>query len=278
MNRKNEHHIFLATPAEAGLIGPLARTLSTGRAALAAAGHGAPVPAPVSEAVPGPVSASVLGPQTGGVHLEDSILGGAEAGWTGFFEGAGARAAALAARLSGPVGRLVVPVSGYDTLYPLLWRERAMAGAVAPFAEAAGALALRARGWPEVLREIVAALRPRVLVVLPEPAGLPEICAALVPGAALEFAPLRPRRRPDTGLAMLQRLYGQGVALPPRQINRLLKFHDRLVQPAPLAAFAPLEGARLRRRFRAELARLGAHPQVQIGGAPAPAPMIFAAE
>ena len=263
MNGAGAHHIFLATPATTGLTGPLARTLSTGRAALAAAGHGAPVLGP--------------GPQ-GGVHLDDTILGGVAPGWSGFFDGAGARAASFAACLSGPVGRLVVPVMSYDAFYPLLWRERAVAGAVAPFAAQAGALATRSRGWLAVLGEVVAAFRPRELILLPEPAGLPEICAALVPGAALEFAPVRVRLRPDTGLAMLQRLYGQGVVLAPRQITRLLQFHDRLVQPAPLAAFAPLEAARLRQRFNTELARLAAHPRVRMGAETPAEPMLFAAE
>ena len=204
------------------------------------------------------------------------MLASAEEGWDSGFAGLAPRAEALARQLQGPVGRLVVPVQSYDALYPALWRVLATQQRMPDFAACGPALAARQRGWVEILREIVRALRPAELIVLPAPRDQAELAEALVPGVALRAAPLRGLNLPDTALAMVQRLYGQGLRPPHRQMGRLLQFHAHLPQPAPIAAFAPLKAAHLRLRFEAELVRMARHPQVRIGAALAP--MRLAAE
>lgn len=250
---RSEHHIFLSTPMTAPLMSALARSLSTGRKALRRAGHGEPV----------------LGPgASGGLHLDAAVFGSAEQGLERFFIGCGARARAFKEQLNGPVGRLVIPLAGYEAIYPHLWRDLAAAQSVAPFADLAPALADRQRGWIETISEIVAAFQPRELILLTGEVTLAEAAEALAPGAALDLAPVPVRNLPETGLAMLQRLYADGVTPPPRQIRRLMQFHARLPQAAPVAAFDPLVAVRLQRRFAHEIERFAAHPMVRIGAPP----------
>lgn len=250
---RSEHHIFLSTPMTAPLMSALARSLSTGRKALRRAGHGEPV----------------LGPgATGGLHLDAAIFGAADLGLERFFVDCGARARAFKEQINGPVGRLVLPLAGYEAIYPHLWRDLAARRLIEPFADLAPALAERPRGWIEAISEIVAALQPRELILLTGEVTLAEAAEALAPGAALQLAPLPTRKLPETGLAMLQRLYADGVTPPARQIRRLMQFHARLPQTAPMAAFDPLVAARLQRRFAQELARFAAHPMVRIGAPP----------
>ena len=249
--------IFIAPPMFGPLPGAVARGLSQGQGALAAAG----------------VGAAALGPVPGaGVIVDQSVFGRPVAGLSGFFAQAGARAGALAAQLGAPVGRLVVPVVPLDLAYPALWRAVAARRAVAPFDALAEGLAGQARSWGAVLEEIIAALAPREVVLLPalDPGGpvtVAHVLAALVPEAGLnaEEPPHTPAHLPDTALAMLQRLFRQGVALPPRQVARLVAVHERSPQAVPIAAFAPLQAVALRRSFAAELGALAAKPGVRIG-------------
>ena len=118
-----------------------------------------------------------------------------------------------------------------------------------------------------MVAEMMAALCPREVVLLPAPVTMAQVLAALVPEAGLraEEPVQAPAHLPDTALAMLQRLFRQGVALPPRQVARLVAVHERNPQAAPIAAFAPLQAAALRRCFAAELCALAARPGVRIG-------------
>jgi hypothetical protein len=135
------------------------------------------------------------------------------------------------------------------------------------FVQLAPDLAARSRGWVELAQDIVTAFSPRELIVLPVPHCAAEILAALVPDVA--FADVRvthaPRpEMPDTAIAMMQRFHRAGLALPARQIARLVQFHARQPQPAPLAAFDALDAARLRKRYQADLSQLAALPGLRI--------------
>ncbi|MGD9917924.1 MAG: hypothetical protein AB7U46_07880 [Paenirhodobacter sp.] len=245
-----EHHIFAAIPASGGLGANVARSLAQGRGLLAQAGYGAPVLGPIA---------------SGGVHVDETIFAKPIAGLSGFFTHIQRRARHFSSNLSTPVGRLVLPVVAYDDYFPALWRHQAQRRAVEDFATLAPELAALRRGWVEIVRELIAALSPREVVILPAPTGVAEVLTALVPGAAIEARPGQGREMPDTALAMLQRLYRSGVEISPQQVARLTAFHARQPQPAPIAAFAPLEGALLRRRFQRDLATLAAMPGVRIG-------------
>lgn len=247
-----EHHIFAALPATEGLGATVARSLAQARRPLAAAGYG--------PAVLGPVA-------TGGLHVDETILGRAAAGLGGFFAQAPERARVFARKLQGPVGRLVLPVLPYDSYYPALWRHLAQRRAVEDFDTLAPELAAQARGWPDLVAGLIAALNPREVVILPAPVQAEDVLAALVPEIALSPRPGAVRDVPDTALAMLQRLYRAGATVPPQQLARLVAFHARQPQPAPLAAFSPLDSGLLRRRFRQDLARITALPGVRLGAA-----------
>ena len=247
-----ECRLFVAPPMFGPLPGAVARSLAQGQGRLGAAGLGA----------------AALGPVPGaGVIVDQVVFGRPVAGLMGFFAQAGARAKALAAQLETPVGRLVVPVMPLDLAYPTLWRAVAARRAVAPFAALADDMAGLARGWGAVVEEVIAALSPQEVVLLPAPVTVAQVLAALVPEAELSAEePLHaPAHLPDTALAMLQRLFRQGVALPPRQVSRLVAVHERSPQAAPIAAFAPLQAAALRRRFEDELDALAVRPGVSIG-------------
>ncbi|MEZ5685814.1 MAG: hypothetical protein R3D78_07915 [Paracoccaceae bacterium] len=249
-------HIFLANAAMPRLCSAFARSLPANARIIARAGLGPVLEAPA---------------QGGGVLVDHSLLGAPEEGWDSGFAEVGTRAEGLAAQLAGPVGRLVVPLASYEALYPALWRSLAAGRVMPAFDACAPALAARARGWVEILREIVLALRPAELILLPAPRDQAELGQALLPALALRQAPLRGAQLPDTALAMVQRLHGQGLRPPRRQMGRLLQFHARLPQPAPIAGFSGLDAARLRLRFEAELQRLARHPRVRIGAAQDPA-------
>ncbi len=246
----HSHQIFAALPATGSLAANVARTLAIGHRELAGAGYGA--------AVLGPVGG-------GGVHVDETICGRAAAGLDGFFAQAAARARAFAARLNGPVTRLVVPVLPYDLYFPSLWRHQAARRAMPDFASLAAQLGADPRGWVDLVEELVAALAPQEVVILPAPLRAAQVLAALVPAAGLAAQDTPPAAMPDTALAMLQRLYRSGVRISPRQAARLAEVHARQPQPAPLASFAPLEAARLRQRFGADIDRLAGLPGVRIG-------------
>lgn len=247
-----EHHVFAALPATEGLGATVARSLAQARGPLTAAGYG--------PAVIGPIA-------TGGLHVDETILGRSAAGLGGFFPQAPERARVFARKLGGPVGRLVLPVLPYDSYYPALWRHQAQRRAVEDFATLAPALAEQTRGWPDLVAGLIEALRPREVVILPAPVQAGEVLAALVPDVTLSPRPGATRDVPDTALAMLQRLYRAGATVPPQQLARLVAFHARQPQPAPLAAFSPLDSGLLRRRYQRELARLAALPGVRLGAA-----------
>lgn len=258
---KTEHHLMICAPAMAGLAGQVARALAQGRDRLAEAGYGA----------------AAIGPSASAqIHIDETLIGRVPQGLAGFFPQVGGRARDYAGRLGGPVGRLVITTLPYDLYYPMMWRFLAQRRAVQPFAEMAELLVARERGWVELVSELSAALGARETVILPAPVRGEEALAALVPGASLPMPPAAAQENvPDTGLVMLQRLYRTGATIAPRQIQRLMQFHARQPQPAPLAAFSALEAARLRRRYQADLATLAARPGVRIGAAPE---LVLAAE
>lgn len=196
------------------------------------------------------------------------LAGRAAAGMTGFFPDALARAKAYGARLGGPVDRLVIPLLPYDLYLPMLWRGLAQRRAMPDFSEMAQALIATTRGWPDVVADLVAGLQPSQTLILPAPVSAAEALAVLVPEVALVAAQSDYRDTPDTALCMLQRLYRQKVTIAPRQVARLVAFHTKLPQPAPIAAFTAAEAAALRRRFAADLDRIGALAGVKIAGRP----------
>lgn len=246
----NMHHIFVSLPATAGLGAQVARALVLGRADLAAAGYGS--------AALGQVAA-------GGLHVDETIAGRARAGLSGFYPLARARAEAFGARLRGPVGRLVVPALPYDSYLTALWRHQAERRAMPAFAELAPQLVALSRGWVDLVAELISALNPTETVVLPAPLRAADVLDALVPEVRLSAEASPEPQAPDTALAMLQRLYRAGVSVPPKQARRLMAFHSRQPQPAPLAAFSPFEVAQLRRRYRADLAQIAQLPGVRLG-------------
>ncbi|MDF1621508.1 hypothetical protein [Pseudothioclava nitratireducens] len=247
---RSEHHIVLSTPASSGLSGPVLRALSTAREALEAAGYGTVAPGPEPRAQ---------------LHVDETIAGRPASGLADFFSLAAPRAQDFGARLGGPVGRIVLPVMPYDLLYPKLWRQQAQRVAMPDFAQIAPELAGRSRGWVALAQDILAAFAPRELIVLPMPQGADEILAALLPDLALTVGAGAARpAMPDTAIAMMQRFHRAGLALPARQIARLVQFHARQPQPAPLAAFDALDAARLRKRYQADLSQLAALPGLRI--------------
>lgn len=229
------HHIFVSFPATAGLGAHVARSLARG------------------------------GERPRGVQVNEGMAGRAAVGLSGFFAQMRPRAEAFAAKLDGPVGRLVVPVLPYDSYFPALWRHQAARRAMPDFEALAPGLLGTARGWAEVVEDLIAALKPAQTILLPAPVAVDDVLSALVPEGAARATPGLDPRLPDTALAMLQRLYRSGVQLPPRQVSRLMAFHLRQPQPAPLAAFAPLDVAQLRRRYSRDLARLERLPGVRLG-------------
>lgn len=258
--RTNDHHVFLSMPGTGALGAIVARSLAAGQAALGATGLG--------KAVLGPVA-------SGGVHVDETICGRAAAGMEGFFPLAEARAFAFSRKIRGPVGRLVLPMLPLDTLYPKLWRAQAARRAMPAFDALAPHLLAEPRGWFDLVSELIATLAPRETILLVDPTPA-EALAALVPEAGLAAPAAAEPELPDTALAMLQRLHRSGITLPARQLSRLAAFHLRQPQPAPIAAFAELDAARLRRQFAADLDQLTGLPCVRVGAAPLP--MAIAAE
>jgi hypothetical protein len=258
-----EHHIFSTAPGFGPLCASVARGLAQGRAELAAAGYGP----------------AVLGPHAAGrIHLDETLMGRAAAGLTGFFPMAPLRMRRFAEKIQGPVGRLVVVVQPYDVYFPQVWRHQAQRRAMPDFADLVPALSNESRGWADIVAEMQAEFCPRELVILPTPVTPSEALAALVPGVMLALEPSGPAQVPDTGIAMLQRLFRAGVNIAPRQAQRLMSFHVQQPQPAPLAAFSVLEAARLRRRYARDLERIAAMPGVRIGALTSLTPLAIAAE
>ncbi|MDF2139925.1 hypothetical protein [Paenirhodobacter sp. CAU 1674] len=245
---RTHHHIFLAAPGFGPLGACVARSLALGRAALTAAGT---------------------------IHVDETLMGRAGAGLSGFFPMAPQRMRRFATKIQGPVGRVVLLTQSYDTYFPQIWRHQAQRRAMPDFGDIAPALVRDQRGWADLVAEVLRELKPRDLVVLPAPVTPAEVLAALAPGVALPVAPLDTVQLPDTGLAMLQRLLRAGVSIAPRQAQRLMAFHAEQPQPAPLAGFGVLEAARLRRRYEQDLDRIAAMPGVRIG---AMVPLAIAAE
>lgn len=239
------HHVFAAPPQSGPLARALARTLAHHQAEVAALA--APRPAPC-------------------LHVEDLLPGRGIAGLEGFFPEARARAEGYRARLHGPVARLVLSVLPLDLYLPMLWRAQALRRLMPGFDTMAPALTTCRRGWADVVADLVTALAPAETVVIPAPVDAAVALAQLMPGLSLPLPMLTATETPDTALAMLQRLYRQGVVVPPRQIARLSTYHARLPQPAPLAAFGADEAACLRTRFAADLDRIAALPGVRICG------------
>jgi len=212
----------------------------------------------------------VLGPdQRGLLHVDDMLAGRAAAGMAGFVSGVRWRGSkAYGARLGGPVERLVIPLLPYDLYLPMLWRGLAQRRAMADFSEMAQDLIATPRGWSDVVADLVAGLQPRQTLILPAPASAAEALAVLVPEVDLVAAQSGYHDAPDTALRMLQRLYRQKVVIAPHQVARLVAFHAKLPQPAPIAAFTAADAAGLRRRFAADLDRIGALAGVEIAGHP----------
>lgn len=209
-----------------------------------------------------------------GIRVEDALMGRLPGGLSGFFSDASLRARSFAARQEAPVSRLVLLLPGRDTYLPHLWRLLAQRRQMVPFAEMAGALSDERRGWHEVICEVIGAVAPKETLILTRDPCAAEVLDALMPAggdtarlsqliAALP-APQTATQIPDTGLAMLQRLYRQGVSLSPRQSARLAAHHARQPQPDPIAAFTPEQGARLRARDAQDLQKLAALPGVTV--------------
>lgn len=222
-----------------------------------------------------------------GISVEDALMGRLPGGLSGFFSDASLRARSHAARQERPLGRLVLLLPPRDIYLPQLWRQLAQRRQMTPFAEMAETLSDERRGWHEVACEIIGALAPRETVILTRDPCAAEVLDALLPGegeadrlsqliAALP-APQAATQIPDTGLAMLQRLYRQGVSLSPRQSARLAAHHARQPQPDPIAAFTPEQRARLRARDAQDLQKLAALPGIVVEEH-LPRPMVIAAE
>jgi hypothetical protein len=249
--------VFLAAPGASALPRQLARGLAQERAAGA------------------------------GISVEDSLVGRLPGALSGFFADASLRARAFAADKNQPVGRLVVLLPGRDAYLPQIWRQLAQRRQMTAFSELAEALSDERRGWHEVVCEVIGALAPRETLILTRDPCAAEVLDALMPVegdaprlskllAALP-APQPATLIPDTGLAMLQRLYRQGVSLSPRQSARLAAHHARQPQPDPIAAFTPEQAARLRARDAQDLQKLAALPGVTVEQH-APYAMVIAAE
>lgn len=179
------------------------------------------------------------------------------AGMSGFYPEAGTQARALLAAPDMPVGTLALLIEPYETHFPALWRAQAWRRAVPGFDTLAPELVTMARGWCDVVGDLRDALGPRRIVILAMPFDPARAVAALCPQAAPPPPPpVEPV--PDTALAMLQRLYRQGIRLGPRQRARLIAFHATQPQPAPLAAFTPPQAEALRARYGRDLERLAA--------------------
>lgn len=183
-------------------------------------------------------------------------LGRLFAGMSGFYPEAGAQARALLAAPDMPVGTLALLIEPYETHFPALWRAQAWRRAVPGFDTLAPGLVTMARGWCDVVGDLRDALGPRRIVILAMPFDPARAVAALCPQAAPPPPPVEPV--PDTALAMLQRLYRQGIRLGPRQRARLIAFHATQPQPAPLAAFTPPQAEALRARYGDDLECLAA--------------------
>jgi len=153
----------------------------------------------------------------------------------------------------------------YDQYFPALWRAQAQRRVVEEFATLAPGLATQERGWPDLVAELTAALSPREVVLLPAPVTARDVLEALMPGVRLIARPAQHRDFPDTALAMLQRMYRTGVQPEPQQLMRLVAYHARQPQPAPIAAFSPLDAGLQRRRFQRDLIRMARQPGLSVG-------------
>ncbi|PTV94843.1 hypothetical protein C8J27_106111 [Rhodobacter aestuarii] len=243
-------HLFLIPPMFDTLGSAVARSLAQGQGRLVAAGYGM----------------AALGPVEGaGVIVDQAIFGRAGAGLKGFFPLAGARARAMAEMLDGPVGRIVVPMMALDQAYPMLWRQQAIRRVMPDFDGLGPKFCRFKRGWAEVVEDLIAAFAPEEVVVLHAPVSSAQVLSALVPDAGLAAIEPVSNVIPDTAIAMLQRLYRQGVEVPPKQVMRMIEQHQHALQPAPLAQFAPEDRAEMRRHFATEMERLAAMPHVRIG-------------
>ncbi|WP_295533797.1 hypothetical protein [uncultured Thioclava sp.] len=244
------HHLFIASPASGALGAQVARSLASGQAQLAKAGYGE----------------AVLGPhRSGQIHLDAKLIGDVSCGLFSFFEQAGKNAMRFARRLDAPIGRVVIQTLPYDQYYPMMWRHMATGRALKPFEGAVARLMERPRGWAQVIADLHAALAPQEIVVLPAPVLVEEALAALVPGARLDPRTPPQLDRPDSAIAMLQRLHRANVTLDPHQIQRLAAFHARQPQGAPLAAFNAIDSVKLRKRYAQDMDQIAAMARTRIG-------------
>jgi hypothetical protein len=194
--------------------------------------------------IAGVVAAQGAGKQRQRDLRESVQLGRPGSALQGFFPDIAARVAALAARNPAP-GRLILSLTPYEHLLSRAWRYLAARREMPAFAELAPDLVACPRGWADVVAELHEALPAAEFLILP---------ASSMPVPAL----------PDTALAMMQRLYRQGVCLPRRQMARLIDVHRKLPQAEPIAAFSRLQAVVLRSRYAEDLARIAAMPGLRI--------------
>ena len=207
------------------------------------------------------------------VLSEENILGRMDPFYHGqFYPFCRARARFLKRVLQGrPVGRILMLVRPYDSLFVSAYRKRSEDHDMGDFNVIRERMAVfEGEGWPEVALTLIEELTPRKLVVMPyqRPRLERDLARALMP--RLDVAELREADRPvnaslsDAGLAELQRRYQAGEPADRAVIEQVRRDYAEVEADSPYAAFTGGQKERLRTRYYDDLDTLRLLMGVQV--------------
>ncbi|WP_300513056.1 hypothetical protein [Aliiroseovarius sp.] len=193
---------------------------------------------------------------------EENILGRMDPFYHGqFYPFLRARARFMARVLDGrPVGRILLVVRPYDSLFLSAFRKRSEDNEMGDFNGIRDRMELfEGDGWPEVALTLIEELQPRKLVVIPyqRPRRELDLARALVP--ALDPASLREPELPvnaslsDAGLFELQRRYRDAVAPDRAMIEQVRVQYAGVKADRPYAGFTEAQTEKLRVRYHQDL-------------------------
>ena len=204
---------------------------------------------------------------------EENLLGRMDPFYHGkFYPFLRARAQFMARVLDGrPVGRILLVVRPYDSLFVSAYRKRSEDNEMGDFNVMRERMAVfEGDGWPEVALTLIEELQPRKLVVIPyrRPRLELDLAKALVPH--LDPSALKEPELPvnaslsDAGLFELQKRYLAGVEPDRAMIEQVRAEFAEAQAPEPYAAFTGAQKETLRTRYYDDLDTLRLLMGVQV--------------
>lgn len=159
---------------------------------------------------------------------------------------------------------LLYVIRPYDALFQSAYRKRAEDRPMDPFETITPRFVAMDRGWPDVIEEMRAILRPvRFLVARYESRGSSRALLARFPPIGTKAELVEPPMRmnvsaTDAALRALQARYWAGETLPRRVWKRVIAAHADATEPDGFAAFDAAARARLQERYARDLDRIAA--------------------